>query len=301
MNLDFLKSEYGNSLKSAIVHFDESHPHIHFYCHPNLDDENRLNIRNIHVGMKLRDSVPDKGVGSGKLRSRLYKQAMRDQQDRYYQVVGINCGLARIGPKNRKLTRKEWMYEQQNAKRQQTLVNSEKVNKALLNKIEMTKTQNLSLLHKNKEILSSLEKENLATASFSAGFLNVGKRKVKYLKDKLRTSTSIKDVQQFLKHQSDTSYSNVYLLEIHRRLFEITKLVMLLNYSSSYASTLLSLEEIITRLKAEEESGDVSYDNIPLKPAERNIIDEFSITLSNNKLVSNVNKTRDISYGEYGY
>ncbi|MDX2371034.1 MAG: plasmid recombination protein [Colwellia sp.] len=188
LNLNFLKAEYGNALKSVIIHLEESHPHIHFYCHPELNDENRLNIRDIHGGMKLRDSVPDKGVGSGKLRSRLYKQAMRDQQDRYHQVVGLECGLARIGPKTRKLSRKEWMYEQQNAKRQQKLLEAEKVNKQVLSQIEQAKSKNLELVYKNQKLLNRLEKENIVKASFGNGFFNIGKRKFNYLKGKLNKS-----------------------------------------------------------------------------------------------------------------
>ncbi|MEP1445551.1 MAG: plasmid recombination protein [Paraglaciecola sp.] len=190
LNLAFLKAEYGNALKSVILHLDENYPHIHFYCHPDLDGESKLNIRDIHCGMKLRDSVPDKGIGSGKLRSRLYKQAMRDQQDRYHQQVGVECGLARIGPKTRKLTRKEWVYEQQNAKRQQALLELEKANVQKLKDIELKQSKSLELVRKNTQVLKLIEQENLEKASIPQGFFSASKHKLHYLKGKLEQSVS---------------------------------------------------------------------------------------------------------------
>jgi len=190
LNLAFLKAEYGNALKSIILHLDENYPHIHFYCHPELGCENKLNIRDIHCGMQLRDSVPDKGVGSGKLRSRLYKQAMRDQQDRYYEKVGSECGLTRIGPKTRKLSRKEWVYEQQNAIRKQVLIELEKTNAQQLNDVEKLHSKNLDLVRKNKQILKLIEQENIEKASLQENFFSTSKRKLTYLKEKLEQSVS---------------------------------------------------------------------------------------------------------------
>lgn len=190
LNLEFLKNEYGSSLKSCLLHLEESRPHIHFYCHPNLSNEDTLNIRDIHCGMKLRDSVPDKGIGSGKLRSRLYKQAMRDQQDRYYSQVGIKCGLTRIGPKTRKLSRKEWVYEQENAKRQQVLLESEQRNEQMLSALKQTKAKNLDLLCKNNKLLKLIEEENTQKSLLKRGFFGAGKNKLNYLKTKLDQSLS---------------------------------------------------------------------------------------------------------------
>ncbi len=73
LSIQFLKDEYGDCLRTIILHFDdEEHPHYHFYCHPNPDENNKLDIRDIHVGMKARDTVSDKGVGSGKKRRKLF-------------------------------------------------------------------------------------------------------------------------------------------------------------------------------------------------------------------------------------
>ncbi|MDX2371033.1 MAG: hypothetical protein QNK36_21955 [Colwellia sp.] len=111
----------------------------------------------------------------------------------------------------------------------------------------------------------------------------------------------IEEVLHFLNHQSKTSYSNVYLLEIHRRLFEIIKLTMQLNYSSSYSNTLLSLEKIIDKLRDDEGSGDVSYENIPLTQTEKNLIDDFSVTLVKKEAEIEVNKTIHTRYDSCEY
>jgi len=95
---------------------------------------------------------------------------------------------------------------------------------------------------------------------------------------------TLEETQAFLDHQSKTSYSSVYLLEIHRRIFEITKLTMQLNYSSSYSNTLMMLEKVIEQLKTEDESGSVSYENIPLTPREKNLIDELSVSIASQKM-----------------
>lgn len=112
---------------------------------------------------------------------------------------------------------------------------------------------------------------------------------------------TLEETQAFLNHQSKTSYSSVYLLEIHRRIFEITKLTMQLNYSSSYSNTLMMLEKVIEQLEAEDESGGVSYENIPLTPKEKNLIDEFSVSLTSQELKPEINKQKQNYISDYNY
>jgi hypothetical protein len=111
----------------------------------------------------------------------------------------------------------------------------------------------------------------------------------------------VEEVLKFLNHQSKTSYSSVYLLEVHRRLFKIIKLTMQLNYSSSYSNTLLSLEKIIDKLRDDEGSGDVSFEITPLTQTEKNLIDDFSVTLVNKKAEIEVNKTIHRRYDSCEY
>jgi hypothetical protein len=184
-SIEFLKDEYGDCLRSIILHSeDESHPHIHFYAYPNPDESGVLNIRDIHVGMKARDTVKDKGLGSGKKRRKLYKDAMRELQDRYYAKVGISSGLARLGPKRQRLTRKEWRDEQNRCERleyyEQQKKQAAKLNKAL------TQSNNLNstLLGKLKKEKLILEKENFQKLELSQNSWLSKSKKVDYLLSK---------------------------------------------------------------------------------------------------------------------
>ncbi|MEP1445550.1 MAG: hypothetical protein ABJK37_05450 [Paraglaciecola sp.] len=112
---------------------------------------------------------------------------------------------------------------------------------------------------------------------------------------------SLEEIQGFLNHQSKTSYSSVYLLEIHRRIFEITKLTIQLNYSSSYSNTLMMLEKLIEQLKTEDESGGVSYENVPLTPKEKNLIDELSVSLATQELKPEINRQQQSYISDFEY
>ena len=118
LNFKFLKNEYGDQLTGIVLHVDESHPHIHFYVLPKPSNEGYLHIRSVHCGMAARDQVHEKEMGAGKIRSRLYKEAMRAFQDRYFETVGKPLGMAREGPKRRRLSRKQWKEEQAHQERQ---------------------------------------------------------------------------------------------------------------------------------------------------------------------------------------
>jgi hypothetical protein len=112
---------------------------------------------------------------------------------------------------------------------------------------------------------------------------------------------SLDEAQSFLQHQSLTSYSSIHLLEIHRRLFEVTKLVMQLNYSSSYGNTLMVIEKIINQLKAEQESTGCSFENIPLTPRERNLIDEFSVSIAKSETKQQINQVNETRFDDFDY
>ncbi|MBB3945697.1 multidrug efflux pump subunit AcrA (membrane-fusion protein) [Rhizobium skierniewicense] len=51
-----------------------------------------------------------------------YKAAMRQWQDSYHEAVAIPCGLTRLGPQRRRLTRGEWQREQVQATALQQVV-----------------------------------------------------------------------------------------------------------------------------------------------------------------------------------
>jgi hypothetical protein len=211
LSVQFLKDEYGDYLRSIILHFDdELFPHYHFYCYPNPDENNRLNIRDVHVGMKARDTVSDKGLGSGKKRRKLYKDAMRAFQDRYYSKVGISSGLSRLGPKRQRMTRKEWRDEQNRCDRlkyyEQQKIEIEKLSKTL----SQSNEQKEQLLEKLKDEKKSIEKENFHSLEISQASWFSKSSKVDYLvskntklkkdnKNLFKKYISIKDDHQMVK------------------------------------------------------------------------------------------------------
>lgn len=119
--IGWLRSQYGDDLKSVVRHEDESHYHIHAYVVPTDDPEMRA-LRH-HPGVAAKRAAMAAGPSDGedtkaqsKRGDREYKAAMRAWQDSYHEVVGIPCGLARLGPRRRNLPRGEWQREKTQAK-----------------------------------------------------------------------------------------------------------------------------------------------------------------------------------------
>lgn len=119
--IDWLRSQYGDDLKSVVRHEDESHFHVHAYIVPTDDPEMRA-LRH-HPGVVAKRAVmaagPTEGADTKALSKKAdaaYRNAMRSWQDSYHDAVGLPCGLARLGPQRRRLTRAEWQAEQVQAK-----------------------------------------------------------------------------------------------------------------------------------------------------------------------------------------
>ena len=105
--LTWLKMEYGSALKSVMAHEDESHPHIHFYAVPEFG----LPFNVLHPGRAAAAEAKRKGDQKA-LQQRAHNQAMREWQDKLHQGLGREFGLARLGPKRQRLTRREWKAQQ---------------------------------------------------------------------------------------------------------------------------------------------------------------------------------------------
>lgn len=117
----WLRSQYGDDLKSVVRHEDESHFHIHAYIVPTDDPEMRA-LRH-HPGVVAKRAMMAAGPADGEDKQALskradaaYKSAMRSWQDSYHEAVGVPCGLTRLGPQRRRLTREQWKAEQVQAK-----------------------------------------------------------------------------------------------------------------------------------------------------------------------------------------
>ena len=105
--INYLKKRYGDRLKSVIEHTDEEHPHIHFYLVPKVGER----FDSVHDGYRAANEAKAAGAKKGE-QNTAYRTAMKEWQDSLYQSFGLPFGLARLGPKRRRLTRKEWRIEQ---------------------------------------------------------------------------------------------------------------------------------------------------------------------------------------------
>lgn len=123
----WLKEQYGLALKAVIRHTDEQQWHIHAYVLPTHDPELRAGL--YHPGSVAKKAVKATGRRDGEDAKALnkradvaYKSAMRDWQDSYHETVAVPCGLTRLGPARRRLTREEWKAEQAQARALQNAV-----------------------------------------------------------------------------------------------------------------------------------------------------------------------------------
>ncbi|MBW0366138.1 hypothetical protein [Ensifer adhaerens] len=116
----WLRKQYGPALKSVLRHTDEKQWHVHAYVLPTNDPQMRAGV--YHPGAVAKKAVKAVGRRDGEdgkaLNKRAdvaYKSAMRDWQDSYHEAVAVPCGLTRLGPSRRRLTREEWKAEQAQA------------------------------------------------------------------------------------------------------------------------------------------------------------------------------------------
>lgn len=121
LTIAWLKQQYGPALKSVIRHTDEKQWHIHAYVLPSGDPELKAMV--FHPGTMAKRAVRAAGPRPGedgktlnRRADQAYTAAMREWQDSYHEAVAQPCGLTRLGPARRRLTRSEWHTEQTQAK-----------------------------------------------------------------------------------------------------------------------------------------------------------------------------------------
>ncbi len=85
---------------SAVLHFDESFPHIHVYTVS-------ADARSLSPGWRAKRAVLGMG-GKNRAAHEAYQEAMRVWQDSYFLGVGAFHGLERLGPRRQRLRRGEW-------------------------------------------------------------------------------------------------------------------------------------------------------------------------------------------------
>jgi len=124
--INWLRSQYGDDLKSVIRHEDEEYFHIHAYVVP--VDEPGMSALKFHPGVTAKRAIMDSGKDGedrkalSKRADAAYKRAMREWQDSYHKAVAVPCGLTRLGPQRRRLSRDEWQREQVQARSLQRVV-----------------------------------------------------------------------------------------------------------------------------------------------------------------------------------
>lgn len=117
LSIDWLKEKYGSELKTVIEHTDESHPHLHAYLIPDDLKADKYNIgrRAKTDFLKSDESKKLEPKEANKIGDRKYKEEWRKWQDDYFEKVGVQTGLSRIGPGGRRLSRPQWQQEKQQA------------------------------------------------------------------------------------------------------------------------------------------------------------------------------------------
>lgn len=130
----WLRTQYGDKLVSVIRHEDESHYHLHAYI---LPDDPAMRANGLHPGQCAKAAIMATGAAEGedskalnKRGDQAYRAAMREWQDAYHDTVAIPCGLTRLGPQRRRLTRAEWQAEQVQASALKTTIERAKAVKA---------------------------------------------------------------------------------------------------------------------------------------------------------------------------
>mgnify|MGYP001194013282 CR=1 FL=1 len=114
----WLKEKYGDDLKTVVRHTDEAHPHLHALIVPK-----NLRASDLHPGVSAKAKVTENGKkpALSKAGNVAYKAAMRDFQDDFWQAVGLPCGMTRLGANKRRLSKKEYQQEREQAERARLL------------------------------------------------------------------------------------------------------------------------------------------------------------------------------------
>ncbi|TCQ07687.1 hypothetical protein C8J34_104148 [Rhizobium sp. PP-F2F-G36] len=110
--IGWLRYQYGPALKSVIRHVDEKQWHIHAYVLPTSDPELKAMV--FHPGVMAKRAVKagarrpgEDGKALNKRADHAYKAALREWQDSYHEAVATPCGLTRLGPARRRLSRED--------------------------------------------------------------------------------------------------------------------------------------------------------------------------------------------------
>lgn len=100
-NIAEAKRKFGDRLVAILGHpDDEEHPHLHIYVLPLFGED--PNVKTLHAGHAAVADANAQAAAVGKtidpkMQGRIYKAAMTELQDEYYERVGLFCGMTRLG------------------------------------------------------------------------------------------------------------------------------------------------------------------------------------------------------------
>lgn len=119
-SVGWLREQYGDQLASVVRHDDERFPHLHAYIVP---ADPSMRAKSLHPGWAAKAAAVAaakadgaNGKAANAQGDTAYRKAMREWQDSFWLAVGLPCGLARLGPGRRRLTRSAWQAEQSAAR-----------------------------------------------------------------------------------------------------------------------------------------------------------------------------------------
>ena len=151
LTVQYLQNKYGANLRAVLQHNDEDYPHLHFYVYSDTE----VNAKMLHDGYK---NASKKGG---------FKAGAQAFQNEYFEKVASKCGLARTGPKRRRLSRAEWHAEQEMsmsiAKAESAVLDSAAQREVNAAKQEKANADAAALLAKEKrKALEAVEQANAA-------------------------------------------------------------------------------------------------------------------------------------------
>lgn len=134
--IEELEHEFNERLVSVVEHHDEPYQHCHFYIIPRPGER----FNQVHPGHRAAGTAKNKNLRKG-LQNEEYISAMSEWQDKYWNI-GLQFGLARLGPKRQRLTRPEWQ-----AQKAELLRTAEMSKKVRLDNylVKQTETKNIKL------------------------------------------------------------------------------------------------------------------------------------------------------------
>jgi hypothetical protein len=101
--------QFGHHLKSVVEHIDEGRLHVHFYIVPELLTDLRLNVPEIHPGLRMKYDAGEAGA-SKKDQDAAYRSGMSRWQDDYWWDVSRAFDHKRFGPKRTRVNRIQYLF-----------------------------------------------------------------------------------------------------------------------------------------------------------------------------------------------